>query len=89
MAVDQAGDRTLARRLHPWLERQDQGEDAAPVDLAGHTHVAAVEGGEPLRQRKPETRSFVLAAGSWINLVELVEDLFHVLVGDADSGIGN
>ena len=79
----------LARRLHPRVDRQHEGEHASLVDPARHPHVSAVKGGEPLREGKPETCSFVLAAWSGIDLVEFLEDLFQVRLGDADPGIGD
>ena len=70
-------------------QRENQGEDAALVRLARHAHVAAVQQREPFGQGEAQPRALVLASGSMVDLVELVEDLLLLRGVDPDPGVSD
>jgi len=67
--------------------RQDGGERAALAGRAAELDAPALRLGEPLGQRQAEARSLVALVGAGVELLELDEQLGHVLRRDADPGV--
>src|SRR6187401_2691470 len=75
------------RRSSAHHPRQHECEHRAFARLAVDANRTAVQLDEPPRQRKPESRSFVLARVLATHLPELLEHRLVVGGGDSDPGV--
>ncbi|MNQ36956.1 hypothetical protein D3C85_504880 [compost metagenome] len=78
------------RRFHGALRhdgRQHQCKRTALAWRAGQLDATAQQGGQVARNRQPQPRAAVAAAGGAVGLVEGVENLVLLVVGNADARI--
>src|SRR5215813_8847159 len=69
--------------------RQDRREHAAGAELARHLDAPAVLLDDPLGQREPEAGALVALRRARVDLLELDEQLRHVVLRDADAGVAH
>src|SRR6266581_1622357 len=70
-------------------DRQIDREPAALAQLALYAHVASVERSEAAGQGQPKSSALLLAVGSRIDLLKLVEYAFDVVCRDPDAVVGD
>src|SRR5207253_6998188 len=80
---------TFTLSLHDALPicRDADRKARAAAEFTVHVNIAAHHAAEMPAQRESQTRAAILTRGRSVRLIEILEQLLEIVLGDADAGI--